>query len=30
MIFADGRSWPPGGQAATPDTLFPITSGLGQ
>ena len=30
MIFADGRFWPPGGQAATPDTLFTITSGLGQ
>jgi hypothetical protein len=30
IIFADGRFRPPGGQAATPDTLFTITSGLGQ
>jgi hypothetical protein len=30
MIFADGRFPPPGGQVATPDTIFTITSGLGQ
>jgi hypothetical protein len=30
MIFADGRFPPPGGQAGTPNTIFTITSGLGQ
>jgi hypothetical protein len=30
IIFADGRFRPPGGQAATPDTIFTIASGLGQ
>ncbi len=30
MVWADGRFRPPGGQAATPDTLFTITNGLGQ
>jgi hypothetical protein len=30
MIFADGRFPPPGGQVGTPDTIFTITSGLGQ
>jgi hypothetical protein len=30
MIFADGRFPPPGGQAATPNTIFTITNGLGQ
>jgi hypothetical protein len=29
MIWADGRFRAPGGQAATPDTIFTITSGLG-
>ena len=29
MVWADGRFRPPGGQAATPDTIFTITSGLG-
>ena len=30
MVWADGRFRPPGGQAATPDTIFTITGGLGQ
>jgi hypothetical protein len=29
MIWADGRFRPPGGQAATPDTIFTIASGVG-
>jgi hypothetical protein len=30
MVWADGRFRPPGGQAATPDTIFTIAGGLGQ
>jgi hypothetical protein len=30
LVFADGRFRPPGGEAATPDTIFTIASGLGQ
>ena len=30
LIWADGRFRPPGGQAATPDTIFTIAGGLGQ
>lgn len=29
MIWADGRFRPPGGQTATPDTIFSIATGLG-
>jgi hypothetical protein len=30
IVWADGRFRPPGGQAATPDTIFTIAGGLGQ
>ena len=30
MVWADGRFRPPGGQAATPDTIFTIAGSLGQ
>jgi hypothetical protein len=30
MVWPDGRFRPPGGQAATPDTIFTIAGGLGQ
>lgn len=29
IIWADGRFYPPGGQSATPDTIFSIANGLG-
>jgi hypothetical protein len=30
LVWPDGRFPPPGGESATPDTMFTLTSGLGQ